>query len=93
MHSRNLRNQLPDGINRLFLFPILVLLLRCTVIVILALIFAIGLAETALAGWKCDKRPESRSTQTSDGRPQVGHTGYVGEQPILYFPKLSDLMC
>lgn len=75
MHGRNLRNQLPDGINRLFLFPILVLLLRCTVIVILALIFAIGLAETALDDWKGDKRPVMMLTQTLSGRPQVDYTG------------------
>ena len=69
-------------------------LLHLSVIVILALIFAIGLAEAALAGWKHDKRPEMRSMQTLNGGPQVDYTGYVGEQPILYFPKTGqDRMC
>ena len=49
--------------------------LYLSIIVILALIFAIGLAETALDDWKGDKRPGMMSTQTLSGRPQVDYTG------------------
>ena len=68
--------------------------LHLSVIVILALIFVIGLTETAPANGKCDKRRGMRSTQISNGGPQVDYPGYVGEQPILYFPQTGqDLMC
>ena len=49
--------------------------LHLSIIVILALIFAIGLAETALDDWKGDKRPVMMLTQTLSGRPQVDYTG------------------
>ena len=56
MHGRSLRNQPPDGINRLGVFLISGPLLCChplclSVIVVTVLIFATGLAETAPADW------------------------------------------